>query len=252
MALNDHRSIALEYARLGYRVIPLKPGSKVPDLRHWPEEASSDPDVVRRHFDAAAARANAGLAPNVGIVTGNGLAVLDLDLHHGAVRPSWAVDTMTVRTASGGLHLYYAVDREVPNSVGRLGLGIDVRGERGQVAAPPSVILESRPAPAAHEFVGEYSWKDDRPIARLDADLLIPEDAKQDFFGRSARRFEYRDEVPVGQRNNYLTSLAGYLFSTGYEKDEVLEQLNLESSNLGFTPRPDEIPSIVRSVSRYH
>jgi len=239
---------ALEYAQLGYRVIPLKPGSKVPDLRHWPEEASNDPTTVIRHFDAAAIRAGArgdnapGPYPNVGIVTGNGLAVLDLDVHHGASRPLWAVDTLTVRTASGGLHLYYAVDRAVPNSVGRLGLGIDVRGERGQVAAPPSRISGS----------GEYSFEVDRPIARLDAELLIPEDCRQDFAGRSARKFEYRDEVPIGQRNNYLTSLAGYLFAQGDEFRDVLDAVKLEAQNLGFTPRKGEIEGIVHSVARYH
>jgi hypothetical protein len=197
---------ALDYARLGYRVIPLKPGSKVPDLRHWPEEASNDPDVVARHFASSLARARAEarrsdevIVPNVGIVTGNGLAVLDVDKDHGGKRPSWAPDTMTVQTASGGYHFYYAVDRPVPNSVGRLALGVDVRGERGQVAAPPSAIV----LPVYHKVAGErvYSTSEyklvyDRPIAKIEADLLIPEDVRQDFTGRLGRRFEYRDEVP--------------------------------------------------------
>jgi hypothetical protein len=239
---------ALDYARLGYRVIPLKPGTKVPDLRHWPEEASNDPDVVARHFSAS--RSRGGLYPNVGIVTGNGLAILDVDKDHGGRRPSWAPDTLTVQTASGGYHFYYAVDRPVPNSVGRVAPGVDVRGERGQVAAPPSVIVAADPE-GGNPILKHYKLVYDRPIARIDAELLIPEDMRQDFEGRRAR-FEYRDCVPVGQRNNYLTAMAGYLFAQGESKDDVLESLELESQRLGFTTRPDEIPSIVRSVSRYH
>lgn len=234
---------ALDYAKLGYRVIPLKPGSKIPALRHWPEEASSDPGVVREHFVAAHGADPLGLEPNVGIVTGAGLAVLDIDTHHDGELPLWAVPTLTVRTASGGLHLYYAVDRPVPNSVGRLGRGIDVRGERGQVAAPPSVI----------DGAGIYKLINDVPIVRISANLLIPEDERQDFSGRRGRRFEYRDEVPVGERNNYLTALAGYLYANGEGSVEVLEAITLESHRLGFTPsRENELLKIVRSVSRYH
>lgn len=251
---------ALDYAKLGYRVIPLKPGSKIPALRHWPEEASSDPGVVREHFVAAHGADPLGVEPNVGIVTGAGLAVLDIDTHHDGELPLWAVPTLTVRTASGGLHLYYAVDRPVPNSVGRLGRGIDVRGERGQVAAPPSVIHteyreydEVIERTATKTRTGIYKLINDVPIARIDAELLIPEDERQDFSGRRGRRFEYRDEVPVGERNNYLTALAGYLYANGEGSQDVLEAITLESHRLGFTPsRENELLKIVRSVSRYH
>lgn len=266
---------AIEYARLGYRVIPLKPGTKVPDLRHWPEEASNDPEVVSAHFDASYERARGASEPNVGIVTGHGLAVLDVDTNHGGVVPEWAMPTLRVRTPSGGLHLYYAVDGPVPNSVGRLGRGIDVRGERGQVAAPPSLIrldgyklypdgarfderhlgspFRDRRAQktAVYDF-GAYTLLDDRPIEKLNANFLIPEDERQDFFGRTARKFEYRDEVPVGERNNYLTSMAGYLFANGDSPAEVRQALQMESDGLGFTPRDGELASIVRSVGRYH
>jgi hypothetical protein len=253
---------ALDYARLGYRVIPLKPGSKVPDLRHWPEEASNDPDVVARHFASSLARARAEarrsdevIVPNVGIVTGNGLAVLDVDKDHGGKRPSWAPDTMTVQTASGGYHFYYAVDRPIPNSVGRRARGGAGPGARGPGAAPPAAIV----LPVYHKVAGErvYSTSEyklvyDRPIAKIEADLLIPEDVRQDFTGRLGRRFEYRDEVPVGQRNNYLTSLAGYLFALGEDPDDVLESVELESQRLGFSPKPGEVAGVVASVRRYH
>lgn len=251
---------AIALAELGFRVLPLRPGTKVPDLRHWPEEAGRDPDTIRRHFELSSRR-HAGAQPNVGIVTGDGLAVVDIDTHHGGEIPSW-LDTKTaaVKTASGGLHYYYSVAGPVPNSVGRIASGVDIRGERGQVAAPPSIITlmnpsgfrpesDSLPSPKPQ---GVYRWINDLPIARIDYDLLVPEDQKRDFTG-TRRTFDYRDEVPVGERNNYLTSLAGYLFATDEgSPSEVLAALQTEVVSLGFTPREGEIESIVRSVARYH
>lgn len=242
---------ALEYAELGFRVLPLKPGTKVPDLRHWPEEASSTPETIRQHFELAQRR-NGGKQPNVGICTGGGLAVVDVDTHHGGEIPSWVdTETAAVRTPSGGLHFYYAVEGFVPNSVGRLAPGVDIRGERGQVAAPPSVI--HRPGALPHDIVGRYTWINDLPIAKISGDLLTPDDLKVDYFGRATRRsFEYRDEVPVGERNNYLTSLAGFLFADGQTFHEVLQALETEVESLGFSPSPGEVRKIVHSVARYH
>jgi hypothetical protein len=249
---------ALEYARLGYRVIPLKAGTKVPDLRHWPEEASSNPRVVEQHFRESERRA-AGF-PNVGIVTGNGLAVLDVDSNHGGNIESLpdvariAANTLQASTPSGGTHYYFAVDRAVPNSVGRLAPGIDVRGERGQVGAPPSRIQTNRfwieGDKHVYQYAG-YEWLNDQPIQAISPTLLIPLDEIQDYAGRR-RRFEFEDSVPVGRRNNYLTSMAGYLFAQGDAAEDVLFQIRLEAERLHFSPRDGELEAIVRSVGRYH
>lgn len=251
---------ALDYAAHGFRVLPLKPGTKVPDVRHWPEEASTDPDVIRRQFELSLNRdrrrpdVGGARQPNVGIVTGNGLVVVDVDTHHGGEIPSWVdTSTLAVKTASGGLHYYFATDRGalVPNSVGRLATGVDVRGERGQVAAPPSIIYNAEGQGQPHA-TGRYRWVDSSAaILRIDAELLIPEDMKRGFAGRSIK-FEYQDDVPIGQRNNYLTSLAGYLYSTGETQSEVLAALRDEVQSLGFNPRQGEVEQIARSIARYH
>jgi hypothetical protein len=242
---------ALEYAANGFRVLPLIPGTKTPALRNWPEEAGRDPDIIRRQW-AATQRRNGGADPNVGIACGNGLAVLDIDHAKGGEIPAWAPDTYTVTTPSGGFHLYYDVSLAVPNSVERVMPGVDVRGERGQVAAPPS-----RTDP------GVYAVLHDRPIASIDAQLLIPEDVKHGFEG-IRKGFRYvdvdnrstwlgRDEpAPVGTRNNYLCALAGYLYAQGETESEVLEALRTESDSLGFDPRQGELEYVARSIARYH
>lgn len=241
---------ALEYAALGFRVLPLKPGSKIPDLRHWPEEASSDPATIERQFAQSQRRAgHPHDHPNVGIATGAGLAVLDIDTKHGGERPVWAVPTLEARTPSGGAHLFYAVSQPVPNSVGRVAPGVDVRGERGQVAAAPSLIAAADLSPNATR--GRYEWVNSEAIRALDPWLLTPEDMKRDFAG-VRRGFEFKDEVPVGMRNNYLTSYAGWLYAQGETKPGVRLELEAEADRLGFAPRDGELASIARSISRYH
>lgn len=86
---------------------------------------------------------------NVAIRTGaeSGLVVLDVDPDHGGEASLVALveehgelpPGRTVRTGSGGLHLYFRhPGRVVRNQIGRLGPGLDLRGDGGYVIAPPS------------------------------------------------------------------------------------------------------------------
>ncbi len=79
--------------------------------------------------------------------------VVDVDTAHGGGRTIRGLmdrygdlrDVPRVRTGSGGWHLLFAHPGErVPNSAGRLGTGIDVRGDGGYVIAPPSVHVSGR------------------------------------------------------------------------------------------------------------
>jgi hypothetical protein len=77
----------------------------------------------------------------------------ELQRRHGALPPSLAV-----HTGSGGSHYWFAhPGRHVHNSAGRLGPGIDVRGDGGYVIAPPSV----------HHTGRAYQWATRNPIAPL-------------------------------------------------------------------------------------
>lgn len=68
----------------------------------------------------------------------------DLVRQHGPLPPG-----PRVRTGSGGWHLIYSQpDREIRNSVNRVGPGIDVRGAGGYVIAPPSL----------HQAGERYVW----------------------------------------------------------------------------------------------
>lgn len=93
---------------------------------------------------------------NVGIATGGGLLVIDLDGEEGARSFRAAQRKLgklppTVQATTGrGHHFYFAVNTrtELGCSNGKLGRGIDTRGKGGLVVAPPS----------RHRGGHRYSW----------------------------------------------------------------------------------------------
>src|SRR6266536_6029828 len=156
---------ALGHARRGWRVFPLRPGDKRPAVRDWETRATTDPARIERAWRADRF--------NIGIACGpSGLVVVDLDqpkpgqvpppayrlpgVRHGgdvlavlceANDQPLPVDTYTVRTASGGTHLYYATPAAVTlrNTAGRLGWLIDTRATGGYVVAAGSTV-------ASHQY----------------------------------------------------------------------------------------------------
>ena len=153
-------SMAAAYASHGWPVFPLhspgngptgcdcsrpcgKNAAKHPRTAHGLLDASTDLATVTRWWETWP---NANIAIATG--TESGLVVLDVDVgvggdaslctftdEHGRLP-----DTPTVLTGGGGLHYYFAHPGEiVRNSAGKLGAGLDIRGDGGYVVAPPSV-----------------------------------------------------------------------------------------------------------------
>jgi hypothetical protein len=87
---------------------------------------------------------------NVAVATGakSGVVVVDIDWRHGgaeawhALTAGRAAIEVPMVTTGAGCHLWFAhPGRPIPNSAGRLGPGIDIRGDGGYVIAPPSLHL---------------------------------------------------------------------------------------------------------------
>lgn len=150
------------FAERGYRVFPLRPGSKLPQLNAWQEHATTDPDTLYGWFGGPSSPAN------YAVVTDDRLVVLDVDLHgerngldtlnewqdeHGAL-PA----TLTVETASGGRHYYFSrpADLEIKKSANKLGSGLDIQTGNAYLVGPLSEI-DGRP----------YSVIDPAPIVEL-------------------------------------------------------------------------------------
>lgn len=172
IATKTLQAAALDAARRGWHVFPLRPGTKVPAVRHWEHEAILDPEQIRQLWTADLRRRDGWFVPeprNLGIACGpSELVVLDLDVPKTDDRTGWAdhwrshgitsgaqvLDTLAeqagqalphtyaVATPSGGRHLYFTAPDEVHvrNSAGRVGPMVDVRGEGGYVVGPGSRI----------------------------------------------------------------------------------------------------------------
>lgn len=150
MAMNFFDA-ATDLVSLGFSVIPLKAGSKLPLVKAWQRLANSELETIthwaRQWPDA-----------NIGVATGDasGVCVIDLDVKDdrngiktiealakkGKVLPPCP----TVATPSGGRHLYFRMVPGLKNVVGvtgagrGLGLGVDFRAKGGFVVAPPSIL----------------------------------------------------------------------------------------------------------------
>lgn len=222
---------ALEYVRRGYRVFPLSPGSKKPYRESKGLlEATRDEEIIKKWWEA-----NPG--SNIGLATGSGLVVLDVDPFHGGDKslaellggaPPW--QTPTVITGKGGLHFYFKTNKEIRNTVTFLKRpGLDVRGDGGYVVVPPSVTTKA------------YEW--DIPLNGEMAEWPFPVEEEPKF----AEPIE--DMIPEGERNSTLASLAGSMRRRGMSEDEIYVALTEVNKRANL---PDnEVKAIARSVSRY-
>lgn len=149
---------ALQYAARGWRVFPVHTGlhgrcscgrlsckdqNKHPRVRAWQKEATTDPAQIeawwRRFPDS-----------NIGIVTGEGRVVIDLDSIEEArtfaalcARHGGLPATLAARTGRGA-HLWFLGDVGGSRKVD----GILIRGDGGYVVAPPSL----------HRSGVQYAW----------------------------------------------------------------------------------------------
>ncbi|WP_329132624.1 bifunctional DNA primase/polymerase [Streptomyces sp. NBC_01476] len=113
---------------------------------HGVHDATTDPARIRALFAVAPWATGYGIA--CGLAPYH-LIGLDLDVKHGSdgvtaldtlarTHGFTVPETVTVLTPSGGRHLWLSAPGPVPNSAGRLGPGIDVRGLGGYVVGPGS------------------------------------------------------------------------------------------------------------------
>ncbi|MFC9844333.1 bifunctional DNA primase/polymerase [Streptomyces sp. NPDC060223] len=283
--MNNHLLYAaLDAAEQGCAVFPLRPGDKRPALhgaeycpgigdcagghRKWEERATIDPDRIRRAW--------ASLPFNVGIATGpSGLVVVDLDMPKrkskgSADTPSGVTTftalceragqaiptTRTVRTASGGVHLYFTAPPGVQlgNSAGRLGKRIDTRAWGGYVVAPGSITR-----------AGTYAVVDDTapvPLPDWLHVLLTPRQAARALTAvpSSARASSYATAgfnaetasvraAPEGERNATLLRAAralGRFIAWGDLPRSVVEDA-LQSAGEYIGLPPSQCRSTIRS-----
>jgi Bifunctional DNA primase/polymerase, N-terminal len=228
--MNVFALAARQYAGRGWHVFPCSAGTKVPATSHGLHDASTDPDVIRAWWQRWP-------RANVAIRTGavSGLVVLDVDMPDGfasleglEAKHGRLPVTYTVTTPSGGEHYYYRhPGGTVPNSAGKLGAGLDVRGDGGYIVAPSSRLADG----------GNYRVHVSADLEPWPSDLLeiVPERPIPRFLPAGGRRIgvlpggkyaraalegevEKVRSAPIGSRNHTLNAAAfalGQLVAAG-------------------------------------
>lgn len=273
----DVRSFALDHANKGWSVLPLhafidgcctcgdetcRSPAKHPITPNGVKDATTDTEIINRWNDETE-----GLA-NIGIATGNGLLVLDVDAKSGGPATLAALEdrlgklplTPTVQTGGGGRHFYfrYPEGLSLGNKVSLLP-GIDIRGEGGYVVAPPS----------QHASGQRYRWEApaDTPIADAPTWLLKgiadpkslavtkPTAVTSGTILRvKAPSTDLADDpgAPEGQRHARLCQLVGVHLARGEDHDAV-EVAALAWGEKCDPPMDDsEIIRTVKSLAAKH
>lgn len=270
--LIDH---ALAYACLGMAVLPLhfpageprgtrcscgKLGcpqpAKHPYGRLVPRgllDASNEPAQIERWFQ--------NTALNIGIATGaaSGIIALDIDPRHegdlalaelerefGPLPPTWRF-----LTGGGGEHILFRHPGDVVrNSAGKLARGIDVRGDRGYIVAPPSRHICGR-----NYAISVDHHPEDLQLADVPAWLLkrIVHDSKtQKKPGGGPRdwRAHVNARFGEGQRNDAIARLTGHLLRARLDPRVCLSLLVAWNRFHCQPPLEDgEVAATVRSIA---
>jgi hypothetical protein len=253
--VTDLLESALEYARQHLTVFPLRPRSKAPFGKHECSAPAHEHGFEDATADTAAIAAwwTAHPAANIGLATGRGIDVLDIDGPEGEkaleelVARRWSLPpTSEVRTgrADGGRHLYF-LSAGWPNTTSKLGPKLDTKGLGGYVILPPSI----------HPTGNKYEWTRSEPAAHAPAwitQMLLaappaPVAAARPTPPRSLDRYvaaavrgaiECVSGAPEGTRNETLNTEAfsmGQLVGAGVlEAGYITEELALAAMRAGL------------------
>jgi hypothetical protein len=166
---------AMCYREAGYRVLPLARGGKKPhqvlDVAGGyggVHQASTDRQVLGRWWHTAP-------HANIGVATGGGLVVIDIDVKHGVNGYKSLYDEISrlglvfgqvhapfAETPSGGMHIWmrWPWAGGVPSRLAILD-GVDVKGDGGYVVVPPSGLVMPRleGGQASVERIVPYTWQ---------------------------------------------------------------------------------------------
>lgn len=268
---------ALNYISLGLAVLPL----------HTPLQVGAQPvcscasgaacQSVGKHPRTLNGLKSASLDPkqinlwwqqwataNIGIATGavSGIVVVDVDARHGGADSLKALEQqfgqlpLTVRAKTGnGWHLMFQhPGGRLQNSAGKLGQGLDIRGDGGYIVAPPSLhasgvyyewdVFDIELAPLPDWMLGLLQPKTQQPATQQ---------ATQPPLVATAHNYQpIPDTFPQGQRNNELAKLAGKMRRHGFSQEAIRQALLSENNIRCQPPLPDaEVGRIAASVSRY-
>lgn len=215
--------------KLGWSYVPLR--GKIPTQKGWTTRK-------RETLEDALSWAKRG---NIGIRTGNGLVVVDIE-HNADISHLELPDTVTVRTGSGGMHLYYHSSQEIKNSASRIAPHIDIRGEGGQVVAVGSIHPDTK---MPYTYI---KAPDETALAEL-PDWIVRQSTRRrspvvlDGLLAAVR------SAPKGQRNDTLNRVAYQLATDGKLPRAEIESLLMKATTLPIIEARATIRSAMNAVT---
>jgi hypothetical protein len=237
----DKLTAALTYASWGWCVLPVVKNGKIPATAHGVHDATTDPEKIRAWWTH-----NPEL--NIGIAAGekSGIIVYDIDPRNGG-DDSWQLfqeefgacpNTVQAMTAGGGEHFLFAYDPSVKSC--KLRDGIDLLSNGRYFLASPS------------EIEGKvYQWEASSDPVDGVAPVAIPSDWFA-AFEQTKKTTATNVNLIQGNRNDGLTSLAGFMRHGGMTESEILAALCVANETRCEVPLPSsEIHQIARSVAQY-
>lgn len=188
-----------------------------------------------------------------------GYWVMDIDNHEGDnykeaikfLRSCNIPPSLTIRTPSGGLHIYYkALKEDLPAPLGRnkeLDLPIEIKTSVGVVAPNGRDRVVIRDLPVAY-----FSITEDNPISKI-AKLKTkrPRIAKKETDPNFPIEEEPFPEVGPGDRHNTLMATACSLYARGCPPEKIQEWGEEFYLRTGRKQQPNEIANIVRDAMNY-
>ena len=221
---------------MGFRTLPIKPGTKEPATLHGVKDATDSDEMTDAYY---------ATHPDHGIgVSGDGFVIFDFDIHNGVdgrdQLQDWDLpDTLCQTTPSGGYHMIYRTSEEIRPSV-NTDIAVDVRGWHSYIVCDPTpgYCFEDDTEPAeANETVMRF-LESVRPRRKRDKGTQG--------LGRPAKP----DSVPEGGRNDYLFREGRSLRSDETKTDDEIRAYihGLNKVNCR-PPLPDaEVDKLIDSV----
>ncbi len=215
------------------------------------KNATTDTTIIKKWFGGFGKQ-------NLGIVTGSisGIIALDIDKKHGGYETLAALEakygalpsTLRFNTGGGGIHILFRhPGKEIRNSVGHLGSGIDVRGDGGYIVAPPSLHV------SGNTYSIAKGCNLDTPLANAPAWLLQLMRQGGSNSGSMASRPSIealvRGAIPEGQRNTTIARISGLLIAKRVDTRVCLELMQA-FNEARCTPPLDaeEVARVVTSI----